>query len=64
MMAVAYWQFHAPMNPWPAQNNGASAIIFCFLFLYMSARGGGVWSLDARLFRKRLPSPAATVEAF
>jgi putative oxidoreductase len=64
MMAVAYWQFHAPMSVWPAQNNGAAAIIFCFLFLYLSAQGGGAWSLDAVMRRKRLPSPDATVEAF
>jgi putative oxidoreductase len=52
-MAVAYWQFHAPNAVSPVQNQGIAAILFCFLFLYMSARGGGDWSLDALLRRKR-----------
>jgi putative oxidoreductase len=52
-MAVAYWQFHAPQGPWPVQNQGVPAILYCFLFLYMSAQGGGDWSLDALLRRKR-----------
>lgn len=53
MMAVAYWQFHAPGGTWPAQNGGVPAAIFCFLFLYMAARGGGDYSLDAKLWRRR-----------
>lgn len=52
-MAVAYWQFHAPQNFWPVQNQGVPAILFCFLFLYMAAQGGGDWSLDALMARKR-----------
>lgn len=54
MMAVAYWQFHAPQGGWPLQNQGVPAVIFCFLFLYMAAQGGGDWSLDALLRRKRV----------
>ena len=53
MMAVAYWQFHAPQAVSPVQNQGVAAVLFCFLFLYMSARGGGDWSVDAMLRRKR-----------
>ena len=52
MMAVAYWQFHFPNGAWPVLNQGVPAILFCFLFLYMAAQGGGDWSLDA-LIRKR-----------
>ncbi|HEY0407419.1 MAG TPA: DoxX family protein [Pyrinomonadaceae bacterium] len=59
MMAVAYWQFHAPQGGWPVQNQGVAAVLFCFLFLYMAARGGGDWSLDALIGRKR----AATTNA-
>jgi len=40
MMAVAYWQFHAPNGVSPVQNQGIPAILFCFLFLYMAAQGG------------------------
>ena len=53
MMAVAYWQFHAPNGGWPLQNQGIPAVLFCFIFLYMAARGGGDWSLDALIRRKR-----------
>ncbi|MBI3319129.1 MAG: DoxX family protein [Candidatus Omnitrophica bacterium] len=52
-MAVAYWQFHAPHGAWPIQNHGEPAVLFCFLFLYMAAQGGGDWSLDALLGRNR-----------
>ncbi len=52
-MAVAYWQFHAPNGTWPIQNHGESAVLFCFIFLYMAAQGGGDWSLDALIRRKR-----------
>jgi len=45
-MAVAYWQFHAPMGFWPMMNQGQPAILFCFIFLYLSAAGAGPWSLD------------------
>ena len=58
MMAVAYWQFHAPNGVSPVQNQGIPAVLFCFLFLYMAAQGGGDWSLDALIRRKR-ESPAA-----
>ena len=52
-MAVAYWQFHAPSGTWPVQNQGAPAVLLCFLFPYMAAQGGGAWSLDALIRRKR-----------
>ena len=55
-MAVAYWQFHfiGMDGGWPQQNHGVPAVLYCFLFLYMAARGGGDWSLDALMRRKRL----------
>ncbi len=52
-MAVAYWQFHAPHATWPFQNQGIPAVLFCFLFLFRAAEGGGDWSLDAWLRRRR-----------
>ena len=58
-MAVAYWQFHAPNGAWPIQNHGEPAVLLCFIFLYMAARGGGDWSLDALLRRKRGGAPDA-----
>jgi len=53
MMAVAYWQFHAPQAGWPIQNGGVPAVLFCFIFLYMSARGAGQWSADSWFRRRR-----------
>ncbi len=51
-MAVAYWQFHAPGGIWPNMNGGVAAVVYCFLWLYYSAAGGGPWSVDARRSRK------------
>lgn len=58
MMAVAYWQFHAPNGTWPAQNLGVPAVMMCFVFLYMAARGGGACSLDSLLSRRPNVQPA------
>ena len=46
-MAVAYFQFFAPKGFWPLLNGGIDPVIFCFIWLYFSAAGGGAWSLDA-----------------
>jgi putative oxidoreductase len=46
-MAVAYFMGHAPKGFWPVLNQGHPAILFCFVWLYFSAAGGGPWSLDA-----------------
>lgn len=49
MMAVAYFMAHAPQGFWPVVNKGELAVVYCFVFLYLSAAGGGPWSLDAAL---------------
>ncbi len=49
MMAVAYWQFHAPQSIYPQVNGGIPAILYCFIWLYFSSAGAGPWSLDAKL---------------
>ena len=46
-MAVAYFQFHAPGGMWPVVNQGQPAVLYCFIWLYLSAAGGGPWSVDA-----------------
>ena len=51
-MAVAYFIGHASQGLWPVLNQGTDAILYCFLFLYLSAAGPGPWSLDARASRK------------
>ena len=47
-MAVAYFYAHFPQGFWPVLNGGVDAVIYCFLWLYISAAGAGPWSLDAR----------------
>jgi len=46
-MAVAYWMVHGPKALFPIQNNGELAVLYCFAFLYICTRGGGIWSIDA-----------------
>jgi putative oxidoreductase len=46
MMAVAYWMAHAPRSLYPVQNGGDAAILYCFVFLFLVAAGGGAWALD------------------
>ena len=45
-MAAAYFLSHAPQAFWPIQNRGELAVLYCFVFLYVAARGSGMWSLD------------------
>jgi putative oxidoreductase len=47
-MAVAYFQFHNPNSPWPIINGGVGAVLYCFIFLWLSSAGAGPWSLDAK----------------
>jgi putative oxidoreductase len=54
-MAFAYWMAHATQGPWPANNGGDAAILYCFVFLYLVFAGPGPWSLDAALSRRRSP---------
>jgi len=44
-MAVAYFIAHASKSFFPALNQGEPAVLFCFIFLYIAAAGGGAWSL-------------------
>jgi putative oxidoreductase len=46
-MAVAYFMSHFPNSFFPITNRGDAAILYCFVFLYLAAAGGGPWSLDA-----------------
>lgn len=45
-MAVAYFQFAAPVSFWQVENYGVPSVLYCFLFLYYSAAGAGKWSID------------------
>ncbi|MAD91964.1 MAG: LuxR family transcriptional regulator [Gammaproteobacteria bacterium] len=50
LMAGAYWLIHFSKmgGGWPINNKGDAAVLFCFVFLYIAAKGGGKWSLDER----------------
>ena len=56
-MAVAYFMAHAPRGFFPLLNGGEVAIVYCFVFLYLWAAGGGEWSLD----RLRASASASTL---
>ena len=49
LMAAAYFIAHMPRNPWPILNGGELASVYCFLFLYFAAVGGGPLSIDAMM---------------
>jgi putative oxidoreductase len=47
-MAVAYFWVHARQHNFfmPALNEGELAVLYCFIFLFLAAAGGGSWSID------------------
>lgn len=47
-MAVAYWMAHAPASVYPLANGGETAILFCFVFLYIAAAGPGAWAVHGK----------------
>lgn len=52
-MAVAYFQYHqkGDLSDWhwlPLMNRGELAALYCFVFLFIAARGPGRWSFDGR----------------
>ena len=51
MCAVAYFYAHAGRSFYPILNGGELAALYAFVFLYLSAAGGGPLSLD-RMIRK------------
>ena len=51
-MAVAYWLSHAPRSPWPIDNNGELAVLFCYIYLALSVHGGGDFCVSM-LIRRR-----------
>jgi putative oxidoreductase len=54
-MAFAYFMVHAANGQvlMPMLNKGEAAVLYCFVFLALSALGGGCWSLDALLRKKK-----------
>ncbi len=52
-MAVAFFQVHFPRSFWPVISGGELAYLYCFIWLYISAAGGGPWSIDALIKKNR-----------
>ncbi|HLU05764.1 MAG TPA: DoxX family protein [Woeseiaceae bacterium] len=56
--AAAYWMAHGSFDALPGSallpitNRGELAVLYCFTFLYISARGAGIWSVDAAMKRR------------
>ena len=46
-MAWAFFQNHFPRGFFPIQNGGELAVLYCFIFLYLSASGSGKLSIDS-----------------
>lgn len=46
LMAAAYFMAHAPKGFVPAENGGELAILYCWIFLFIAAHGGGKLSVD------------------
>jgi putative oxidoreductase len=54
LMAAAYFMAHA-FSKWsemgvlglsPTNNGGELSVLYCFVFLFIAAYGGGLWSVD------------------
>jgi putative oxidoreductase len=54
-MSIAYFMAHAPRGLYPYSNGGSLAVLYCFVFFYLTFAGGGPWALD----RMRPPRGAA-----
>lgn len=46
LMAFAYWLGHGTKAILPSSNGGELAVLYCFVFLFISAYGSGSWSVD------------------
>ena len=53
LMAAAYWMAHGTEAFWPIVNRGELAALYCFVFLFLSAHGGGGFSLEGWIGRRR-----------
>jgi len=47
LMAFAYWMAHGTKTFLPFENGGELAVIYCFVFLFIAAKGAGIWSVDS-----------------
>ncbi len=52
-MAVAYFRAHFPASWIPIVNHGELAVLYCYIYLYLAANGGGAFSIDGWLAKRR-----------
>jgi len=52
LMAFAYWLVHGTKDLLPIHNGGELAMLYCFVFLFLWAHGGGDFSVDG-MMKKR-----------
>lgn len=48
LMAAAYWMAHGTNEFLPILNRGELAALYCFVFLYISTKGDGMWSVGGK----------------
>lgn len=49
LSAAAYWFGHFSTEDWlPIMNRGDAAVLYAFIFLYISAKGSGIWSVGGK----------------
>ena len=53
LMAAAYFMAHARDAFLPLLNDGETAVLYCFVFLYLWAHGSGAFSIDSMLEKRR-----------
>ncbi len=61
-MAFAYFMAHFPQGFWPIMNRGELPVLFCFLFLFFAAAGGGSYGFDG-MVRKKAADGAESPES-
>lgn len=54
-MVVAYFLVHFPQGPLPIRNNGELAVLFALVFLFFAGNGGGRYSLDHAIWKRKEP---------
>lgn len=47
-MAVGYWLVHGLNDPFPIANGGEITAFYAFAFLYIAAKGSGIWSINSK----------------
>lgn len=60
LMAVAYFKVHAGGGFFPIVNHGESAVLYCWIFLFIFFHGPGGASIDRMMKRKSATSLATS----